>query len=87
MDRPHLWAPREKNVPFDWLQLEARPNTSTSSMELLSTELDFSAESTTRGGGCPDGPSKQAFGQKIDEILSECQQLFMNFQKFPQISQ
>ena len=34
-------------------------------------ERDFSAESTTRGGGCPDGPSKQAFEQKIDEILSK----------------
>ena len=37
-------------------------------------------------GGCPGGPSKQAFAQKIDKILSTCCQLFMNFQKFPHIS-
>ena len=33
------------------------------------SEPDFSPESTTRGGGCPDGPSKQAFRQKIDKII------------------
>ena len=42
-------------------------------------EPDFSPESTTRGGGCPDGPSKQAFGPKMDKNLSKFHQLFPEF--------
>ena len=45
-------------------------------------EPDFSPESTTRGEGCPDGPSKQAFGPKIEKMLAKSRQNFINFQKF-----
>ena len=53
---------------------------------IVEPEPDFSAESTSRGGGCPDGPSKQAVGLKIVKMLAKSCQNFINFQKFLQIS-
>ena len=55
-------------------------------IETITTELLTFRRNRPRGvGGCPDGPSKQAVGQKINELLSKSCQLFTNFQKFPQI--
>ena len=49
-------------------------------------ERILSAESTLTGGGCPDGPSKQAVGLKIVKMLAKSCQNFINFQKCLQIS-
>ena len=49
-------------------------------------ERILSAESTPTGGGCPDGPSKQAVGLKLVKMLAKSCQKFINFQIFVQIS-
>ena len=48
-------------------------------------EPDLSAESTPTGGGCPDGPSKQAVGLKLVKMLAKSCQNFINFQEVLQI--
>ena len=70
---------------LDW-ENELVRNTAIVSLEDLVKaavpEPDFSPESTTRGGGGEEAPSKQAVGPKIYKILAKSYQNFINLQKF-----